>query len=354
MSVERRRQTPGSLMILSGAYPGAPRYTVLQRNAFAGPLEPTPERASIAEAIATFKSDLVIFDSLASLAAGKVSENANLDMDALTRELQTIAKLAAVLTIHHTSKSKADAPGDATAARGASSVIGAVRAGLTFMPVSGQTRKAMGLLPGRYVRLDGSGSNYSPRDSRAYVWRIESGSVGNSALDAPDASAFFDDERCGDEVAVLAYAGAFPVDGQEFGRALRVLNGNSGKVARRRGRNPGDNGRAATVAGTVCAVLGDAGEQPLADIRRVLGERLVKARVIRGQARRTVINALAAALLPDGVTIEHQGQAVCVYMTQCGVGKGARYVIGWRLSDTTDTKQEGAPAEKPLHEEVSR
>ena len=66
----------GSLMILSGADPGAPRYTVLQRNALAGPLEPTPERASIAEAIATFKPDLVIFDSLASLAAGKVSESA--------------------------------------------------------------------------------------------------------------------------------------------------------------------------------------------------------------------------------------------------------------------------------------
>ena len=110
---------PGSLMILSGADPDAPRYTVLQRNALAGPLEPTPERAYIAETIAAFKPDLVIFDSLASLAAGKVSENANLDMDALMRELQTLAKPAAVLTIHHTSKSRADAPGDATAARGA-------------------------------------------------------------------------------------------------------------------------------------------------------------------------------------------------------------------------------------------
>ena len=212
----------------------------------------------------------------------------------------------------------------------------------------------MGLLPGRYVRLDGSGSNYSPKDSRAYVWRIESGSVGNDTSDAPDARAFFDNERCGDEVAVLAYTGAFPVDGKEFGRALRVLNGNSGEAARRRNRKGDDTGRVVTVAGTVCAVLGDAGEQPLANIRRILGERLVKARVIRGQTRRTVINALVAALPPDGVTIEHHGQAVCVYMTRRGVGKGARHVIGWRRADHTDTKQEGAPAEKPSHEEGAR
>ena len=169
-----------ALMILSGADPGSPRYTVLQCGA-TGTLEPAPEYAHIARTIDAFTPDLVIFDSLVSMAGGKLSENSNSDMDTLIRTLHGLAARcsAANLTVHHTNKSKADAAGDPTAARGASAVTGAIRAGFTLVPVPDKTYQILGLSPGNYVRLDGTGSNYGRKDNHTYVWWIGSGPIGN-------------------------------------------------------------------------------------------------------------------------------------------------------------------------------
>jgi hypothetical protein len=305
----------GSIVILSGADADSAPYTVLTKKD--GKIETAPGFDHIAAEIVRHGADLVIFDSLVSLAAG-LNENDNVEMDQLIRALRRLAAQsgAAALIIHHTGKRAGEA-GDANSARGASSIYGAIRAGFTLLPVDEESRKKAGLPPGAYVRLDDSGGNYAAKDGLAHVWRKESGDVGNGGGESTGGADLFDvddfDEAAGDTAPVFCYVGA--LDGFEKRKAATD-----------------DADRAASVALAVHRALGTDESRALdKGFKIAIGEELRKLAVIGGTSAATVDRALNSTIPAAGVEIATGGQTVRVFMTREGEGRTARRVLGRRV-----------------------
>lgn len=331
----------GALALLSGADPGAQRLTILRRGPGGG-IEAAPGRAHLARIVGEFRPDLVVVDSLASVGEG-LSENDNADMDALAREIRAVAADvgAAVLIVHHTAKGKADAAGDMGAARGASALFAAVRAGLTLIPVSDDDRAAVRLPAGRYVRLDGGGANYSARADRPLVWRIESGTVGNGTADEPPpraAAALFDDAEefdaaRGDTAPVFRFVGAV-----DFAAAK------SRRPGRGRDRTPAE--RAAVVADVALAVLDGRRTVRFRDALPELGEALSREGIVNGAGESTIRGALQTTIGGAGVETVWNGQAVRVRLRSESAAPKAPLVIerigGPRGADAADEAGGGA------------
>lgn len=134
-----------------------------------------------------------------------VSENSNEEIEQVVDCFRAIAYESgcSIDLIHHSLKpqgSSADAlAGNMNAARGASSLIGAVRMLYTVLPMSKQTAKEMSLpedLAARLVRLDHAKGNYSPRDTRVKWFELESYNIGNGSDPSDDVF------REGDTIAV--------------------------------------------------------------------------------------------------------------------------------------------------------
>jgi hypothetical protein len=134
-----------------------------------------------------------------------VSENSNEEIEQVVDCFRAIAYESgcSIDIIHHSLKpqgSSADAlAGNMNAARGASSLIGAVRMVYTVLPMSKKTAEDMSLpedLAARLVRLDHAKGNYSPRDTRVKWFELESYNIGNSSDPSDDVF------REGDTIAV--------------------------------------------------------------------------------------------------------------------------------------------------------
>ncbi len=148
----------------------------------------------------------VCVDPLVNLHSG-LSENSNDEMEELITTLRTVARQGncSVDLVHHTSKQRPNNSGDMNAARGASSIIAAVRSGLRVTlldPEQVKTRK----LNGRVVEIKMVKANYSPLEETPWLFRLSSvcinnGPGGSSEFPPDDGSAFL--HALGDRIGVL-------------------------------------------------------------------------------------------------------------------------------------------------------
>jgi hypothetical protein len=154
---------------------------------------------AVAEVIASIKQEGIIHivvDPLVSTHRG-VSENSNEEIEQVVDSFRAIAHETgcSIDLIHHSLKpgsKAADAlAGDMNAARGASSLIGAVRMVYTVTPMSkkmaeeinrnmADEMKVSDDQAARLVRLDHAKGNYSPRDTRVSWFELESYNIGNA------------------------------------------------------------------------------------------------------------------------------------------------------------------------------
>ena len=149
---------------------------------------------AVSEMIASIRREginHIVVDPFVSTHRG-VSENSNEEMEQVIDCFRVIAHETgcSIDLIHHASK-QTETPGNMNAARGASSLIGAVRMVYTLTPMSKKMAEEMnkGLPDGmkvsddqvaRLVRLDHAKGNYSPRDTRVSWFELESYNIGNA------------------------------------------------------------------------------------------------------------------------------------------------------------------------------
>jgi hypothetical protein len=130
-----------------------------------GLIAPTPAMDRLRELIRERRPAMLIADPLAELHSA--DENDNTALRAIVAEFRALAVEfnIAVILVHHTRKGTV-IPGDLDAARGASSIGGAVRVGLTLVTMSEDDAEMLGLPKDRksrsnYARLDDAKQNYA-------------------------------------------------------------------------------------------------------------------------------------------------------------------------------------------------
>jgi hypothetical protein len=138
--------------------------TLFERAAKADRLQQTSAMDKLAELIEREKPVALIVDPLAELHT--VEENDNTALREVIARFRALAveHSMAVVVLHHTRKGSAQAAGDADSARGASSIIGAVRVALTLTNMTEDDAKALGFTKDRrnsFVRMDRAKANYS-------------------------------------------------------------------------------------------------------------------------------------------------------------------------------------------------
>jgi hypothetical protein len=127
----------------------------------------TQAMESLDELLDVEKPATLIVDPLAEL--HNCEENDNNALRTIIAEFRklAVAHNMAVIILHHTRKGSGNAAGDPEAARGASSIIGAVRIAMTLTGMSQDDAEALGLptspeARSHFVRLDDAKSNYAP------------------------------------------------------------------------------------------------------------------------------------------------------------------------------------------------
>jgi hypothetical protein len=150
--------------------------TLVQREA-AGEISFTGTMTAIVELIKMHKPSVLIVDPLAELHTAE--ENDNTALRAVIAEFRKIAVLynLAVVILHHTRKGSGQAAGDPESARGASSIIGAVRVAVTLTGMTEDDAKAFGMptdpaARSHYVRMDDAKSNYAPLRSAQWFEKL--------------------------------------------------------------------------------------------------------------------------------------------------------------------------------------
>ena len=150
---------------------------------------------AVAEVISSIRKERIIHivvDPFVSTHRG-VSENSNEEIEQVVDSFRAIAHETgcSVDLIHHSlkpgSRTTDALAGDMNAARGASSLIGAVRMVYTLSPMSVKMAATLNVSEdqaARIVRLDHAKGNYSPRDTRITWFELESFNIGNG--DEPD------------------------------------------------------------------------------------------------------------------------------------------------------------------------
>jgi hypothetical protein len=124
--------------------------------------------------IKEFKPDVVFLDPFAELHG--FDENSNTDIRSVAAAFRALAVKheLAVCLVHHTRKGAA-AAGDPDSARGASSLLGAVRVALTLCTMTEDEAVSFGLASEKrrhYCRLDGAKSNYASLASCEWFQRV--------------------------------------------------------------------------------------------------------------------------------------------------------------------------------------
>jgi hypothetical protein len=147
---------------------------------------------AVREIIGTIKAEGVVYlglDPLISLHRG-VSENSNEEMERVIDSIRQIAREGhcAVDLVHHSAKNNSGnteaRAGDMNAARGASSLVGAVRIAYTLSPMDRKNAKARGIewtTAKSLVRLDIAKGNYAPKPDRETWFQLHSIEIGNGA-----------------------------------------------------------------------------------------------------------------------------------------------------------------------------
>jgi hypothetical protein len=137
--------------------------TLVEKDAL-GLIRASAGLSSLEEIITSFRPDVLILDPLIELFAG-IDENANADVSAglsILRALATRHQMA-ILLLHHVRKG-AVMPGDMDSARGASSLHGKVRVGLTLTAMTEDEAVQLGISADarrHYLRLDDGKNSYA-------------------------------------------------------------------------------------------------------------------------------------------------------------------------------------------------
>ena len=148
---------------------------LIERDTLTGSVKASAGLTALEEIIATFKPDVLVIDPLIE-AMGAGDENDNGVVSAALSILRALAERhqMAVLLVHHVRKGQV-VPGDMDAARGASALIGKVRAGLTLTSMSEQEAAALNIPVDRrrhYLRLDDGKSSYAELGSAEWFERL--------------------------------------------------------------------------------------------------------------------------------------------------------------------------------------
>ena len=130
--------------------------------------------AELRRLIKHFEPDVVVVDPLVDLHSA--SENDNVEMRQVMSLLRALAIdfNVAVLVVHHSGKGQA-APGDADAARGASSIVNLARICLTVSAMNEDEAKSLSIPPdrrNRFFRLDGAKANYTALAETEWFERV--------------------------------------------------------------------------------------------------------------------------------------------------------------------------------------
>lgn len=122
----------------------------------------------------------VVIDPLVSVHEG-VEENDNASLEKVMTALRQIAVRAecSIDLLHHSNKAGANQAGNPLSARGASSIVGAVRAAYTLTRPSEDEVTAAGAIGGALVKMSAAKANYSPRDTAGTFFRIRGIRLGN-------------------------------------------------------------------------------------------------------------------------------------------------------------------------------
>ncbi len=136
----------------------------LMRRSVIGGFEKTSGFAELARLVAEREVDVLVLDPLAEL--HELDENSNGELRQFIAAIRSFAIEAnvAVLLLHHVRKG-AVSPGDMDAARGASALIGAVRAAWTLAAMSETEAESFNIPKNRrtyFARLDDAKTNYGP------------------------------------------------------------------------------------------------------------------------------------------------------------------------------------------------
>lgn len=140
-----------------------------------------PDKDALLEQIRALEIGCVIVDPFVN--SHELEENSNPHINAAARAWAEIAEAGncAVLLIHHTRKGAA--AGDIDAARGASALIGAARAGFTLTAMTSEEAAEFGIPEAerrRHVRLDDAKANLAPPSEKARWFRLDSVQLGNA------------------------------------------------------------------------------------------------------------------------------------------------------------------------------
>ena len=140
--------------------------TLFERGAD-GKIRRTEAMEALVDLLNTQMPATLIVDPLAEL--HNCEENDNTALRTIIAEFRklAVAHNMAIIVLHHTRKGSGQAAGDPEAARGASSIIGAVRIAMTLTGMSQDDAEALGLptspeARSHFVRLDDAKSNYAP------------------------------------------------------------------------------------------------------------------------------------------------------------------------------------------------
>ena len=148
---------------------------------------------AVADVIAAIKEQGIVhmvIDPFVSTHLG-VSENSNEEVEQVIETINHIAHETgcSIDLVHHSLKSHShnseSYAGDMNAARGAGSLIAAVRIVYTLAPMSDTSAQEMKILPShakRLVRLDHGKGNYAARDTNVKWFELQSFDIGNGDL----------------------------------------------------------------------------------------------------------------------------------------------------------------------------
>jgi hypothetical protein len=149
--------------------------SLFERDAQTGKIVPTAAMSDLRVLIREGEAEVVVLDPLVELTTG-IDENSNTDLKQVLAELRALAQQekVAILLVHHLRKGTAT-PGDLESARGASSIVGAVRAGMTLVGMTEDEANAMGITAQNrrhYVRLDDGKQSYAALGDAEWFERI--------------------------------------------------------------------------------------------------------------------------------------------------------------------------------------
>lgn len=146
-----------------------------------------PDKDALLKEIRRLGIGLVVVDPFVN--SHELEENSNPHINAAARAWAEVAEEAecAVLLIHHTRKGAT--AGDIDAARGASALIGAARAGFTLTAMSPEEAGEFGISEADrrlHIRLDDAKANLARPSDKARWFRMASVPLGNATADYPN------------------------------------------------------------------------------------------------------------------------------------------------------------------------